>query len=321
MGFNIQTIGTYLPSNKIVYQEMNGPDKQIFEKNGGAKIRYWAIDPKETNSYMGSEALKTALKEANMTYSELDLLINGSATFDHPIPHRSCLTQELMDPLVLMPSIDVGSTCLGFISSCIVANGLLSQGYNSIAIINSEKSSNSLNPNHLESYLLFGDGATATIIDGFGQSQLLANHLINYPAGARNTIVYAGGNVHLGYIPTEKENYYFQMSGISLLKQAKVLLPNFISELFNKAKLQWKDIDLVIPHQASKIGLELFQKMFQIPQEKWVVNIDSVGNLLSASIPMALQEVITSGRLKRGQTILIIGTGAGFSMGGLIIKY
>jgi 3-oxoacyl-[acyl-carrier-protein] synthase-3 len=94
-----------------------------------------------------------------------------------------------------------------------------------------------------------------------------------------------------------------------------------VSELFNKAKLQWKDIDLVIPHQASKIGLELFQKMFQIPQEKWVVNIDSVGNLLSASIPMALQEVITSGRLKRGQTILIIGTGAGFSMGGLIIKY
>lgn len=321
MGFNIQTIGTYLPSNKIVYQEMNGPDKQIFDKNGGAKIRYWASDPNETNSYMGSEALKTALKGENMAYSELDLLINGSATFDYPIPHRSCLTQELMDPLALIPSIDVGSTCLGFISSCIVANGLLSQGYNSIAIINSEKSSNSLNPNHLESYLLFGDGATATIINGLGRSQLLANHIINYPAGARNTIVYAGGNVHLGYIPTEKENYYFQMSGISLLKQAKVLLPNFVSELFNKAKLQWKDIDLVIPHQASKIGLELFQKMFQIPQEKWVVNIDSVGNLLSASIPMALQEVIASGRLKRGQTILIIGTGAGFSMGGLILKY
>ncbi len=321
MGFNIQTIGIYLPSNKIGYQEKNGPDKQIFEKNGGAKIRYWASNSNETNSYMGSEALKTALKDANMAYSELDLLINGSATFDYPIPHRSCLTQELMDPLALIPSIDVGSTCLGFISSCIVANGLLSQGYNSIAIINSEKSSNSLNPNHLESYLLFGDGATATIINGFGPSQLLANHIINYPAGARNTIVHAGGNVHLGYIPTEKENYYFQMSGISLLKQAKILFPNFVSELFNKAKLQWKDIDLVIPHQASKIGLELFQKMFQITEEKWVVNIDSVGNLLSASIPMALQEVITSGRLKRGQTILIIGTGAGFSMGGLILKY
>jgi len=321
MGFNIKTIGTFLPSNKIVYQEQNGPNKQIFEKNGGAKIRYWASDPNETNSYMGSQALKTALQGENMAYGELDLLINGSATFDYPIPHRSCLTQELMDPLALIPSIDVGSTCLGFISSCIVANGLLSQGYNSIAIINSEKSSNSLNPNHLESYLLFGDGATATIINGFGPSQLLANHIINYPAGARNTIVYAGGNVHLGYIPTEKENYYFQMSGISLLKQAKVLMPNFVSELFNKAKLQWKDIDLVIPHQASKIGLELFQKMFQIPQEKWVVNIDSVGNLLSASIPMALQEVIASGRLKRGQTILIIGTGAGFSMGGLILKY
>lgn len=320
MNFTINNTSIYLPK-KIVEAPAKGPLDflNILKRYGAIQKRHWAVD--ESCSFMGAEALTMATEVAGIQYSDIDMLLNGSATFDYPIPHKSCMTQELMDKHALIPSMDVGATCLGFIASCIVANGLLSQGYKRIAIINSEKCSQSLNPKHFESFYLFGDGAAATIIESEGKGKLIASHLINYPLGARYTMVQAGGNEHLGYKCDDQDMFYFQMSGLPLMKEAKRLLPKFVEELFSKAKMHWNDIDLVIPHQASKTALVLFRDMFDIPKNKMVINIDEVGNTLSASIPIALHYAEKTGQLKRGMKVLVIGTGAGFSIGALILEY
>lgn len=320
MSFNIRNTGIFLPQ-----QQLNAPKKKalsflnLLKRYGAVDTRYWATH--ESCSHMGAEALRSVLSASDMHYNDIDLLINGSATFDYPIPHKSCLTQELVNDDALIPSIDVGSTCLGFIASCIVANGLLQQGYNKIAIINSEKSSPSLNPEHYESYYLFGDGAAATIIDKEGSGKILASHLINHPKGARHTIVHAGGNENLGFKCQDESLFFFQMAGIPLMKEAKKLLPPFMDTLLQKAGKTMSEIDLIIPHQASKTALSMFMSMFNIPSDQIVINIDDVGNTLSASIPIALHYAEKNGQLKRGMTVMIIGTGAGFSVGGLIIEY
>ena len=320
MSFTILDIGSYLPVKKIELPENPTIEQKIqFKRYGAIVQRFWA--EKESCSEMGAQALKDVLHATRTDYRSLDLLINGSATYDYPVPHKSCLTQEKIDNRALVPSIDVGSTCLGFIASCIVANSLLQTGYTKIAIVNSEKCSPSLNPKHFETYWLFGDGAAATLLTNQGDGNMLSSLLINYPLAAKHTIVEGGGNENHSLHCDDKDKFYFKMSGIPLLKEAKKLLPEFVEQLLKKAGLTWKDIDLIVPHQASKTALDLFAQLFSIPKEKMIVNIDEVGNTLSASIPLAFKYAVARKKLEKGMKVMVIGTGAGLSIGGFILQY
>lgn len=320
MSFNILHIASYLPGKKInLPLHPTNEEKRLFHRFGAIEQRFWA--EKESCSEMGAHAIKEALQLTKTEYRSLDLLINGSATYDFPVPHKSCLTQEQIDNKALVPSIDIGSTCLGFIASCIVADSLLQTGYQKIAIVNSEKCSPSLNPKHFETYWLFGDAATATLLSNEGDGKMLSSLLINYPLAARHTIVEGGGNEHHSLHCEDKDKFYFKMSGIPLLKEAKKLLPEFTQRLLNKAGLTWGDIDLIVPHQASKTALELFAQMFNIPKHKMVINIDEVGNTLSASVPLALKNAMDNNAIQKGMKVMVIGTGAGLSIGGFILQF
>ena len=164
----IRSIASYIPSQKISSEKLEqqlGLPKGWVMKANGVQNRYH-VAAHETGAYMGAKALQKALDKAGLQFEDLDLLIDASGSFDHPIPHNACLIPKEMGILDAgIPCWDIDSTCLGFVTALDTASYLLEgKRYKNIAIVNSEIASKSLNPNDPKTATLFGDAATAAIV-------------------------------------------------------------------------------------------------------------------------------------------------------------
>lgn len=316
----------YLPQ-KIESSEIEekfGIPKGWSEKYSGVKSKHWVTH--ETNAFMGAESLKSALNRANLKLKDLDLIISASGTYDYPIPHQAPLTKKQLNNYgTSVPAISIDSTCLSFVTALDISSYLLDgERYSRIAIISSEISSKNLNSKDFETFTLFGDGASCAIVEYCPneKSEILSAHMITKEEGAEETIVKAGGiKYHPKDNPFTPKMYSFQMKGINLLRLAKKYIRPFIDELISKSNTSVDDIDYFVPHQGSKMGLLLFEKIYPEFKNKIANNLRTHGNCIALSIPMALYDAIEEGKIKRGDIIVLAGTSAGFSIGGLILKY
>jgi len=322
----IISMAKYLPqkieSSEI--EEKYGIPKGWSEKYSGVKTKHWVTY--ETNAFMGAECLKLALKKAALKLEDLDLIISASGTYDHPIPHQAPLIKKQLKSYGTdVPAISIDSTCLSFVTALDISSYLLDGiRYNRIAVISSEIASKTLNPKDFETFTLFGDGASCAIVEYCPNenSEIIAAHMITKEEGAEETIVKGGGiKYHPKDYPFTPEMYSFQMKGINLLRLAKKYIRPFIDTLMNKSNISITDIDYFVPHQGSKMGLFLFKKLYPEFKNKIADNLSTHGNCIAASIPMALHDAIALGNIKRGDIIVLAGTSAGFSIGGLILKY
>lgn len=323
----IVAMGKYLPS---VYEshdlERNyGLPEGWSEKNSGVKRRRKALF--ESNGYMGARALENALEKASWDLSHIDMLIAAGSTFDYPLPHQSSVIKsELKEGLSHhFPAIDIDSTCLSFISAFEMAAALLDgKQYKRIAIVNAEVGSKGLNSKNWETLTLFGDAAVATLVayDSEGQSGVCKTMQRTYSEGVNHTMIKGGGNKYFARdYPYDEELFSFQMHGIKLLKMAKRIMPEFMDSFFEDLPLNLTEIDVIIPHQASKTGLQIFKNTFAFKPNQVKENLLEYGNCISASIPLLLLETIEKGELQRGDYCFLTGTSAGFGMGGTLIKY
>ena len=327
---HIISTGIYLPGEPIsssFLEQQNGLPEGWAKRYSGVEQRHWA--GAESGTDMAVNALEAALEKAEMAYKDLDLLVSASATYDYPIPHNACLIQErLCKGDRLVPGFDIDATCLGLIVALDVCSRMLDgRRYKKIAIVCSEIASKSLNPNDWETLTLLGDAAVAIII-GYpedaetSESGILAGDLTTYPHAARYNIVEAGGNCQPGHHFTgDATPYFFKMEGIKLLRLAMEKVPEFVTKFYEPVGMTLEATDYIVPHQASLAGLMLAQKALEVPLEKMMINLPRYGNTLSCSVGLALHELLESGRVKRGQTILMLGSGAGFSIGGVLLRY
>jgi len=320
--------GKYLPKRVVLSEEIEekmGLEKGWSLSRSGVAKRHFVED--ETCSYMGARALEQALENANLKYEDLDAIIGASGSYDHPIPYNSCLIQRELGKIDSgTPCWDIDSTCLSFVTAFDVVSYLIEAGkYNTVAIVTSEISSKSLNYKERESSTLLGDGAAAVIIRKSKEnedSKIIASDMETYSKGALLTVVKGGGNyLHPNDPNSKPEDFTFHMEGREILGIAFEKLPKFFEKLFKKAGFPVKNIDLMIPHQASKVGLEMAKQYLGLSDEQFMVNIETHGNCIAASIPMALHDAIEQNRMKRGDKICLIGTAAGLSIGGLIFIY
>ncbi len=325
--FSIKGAGKYLPKSVILSSEIENelslPEGYIFERIG-VKSRHFAKE--ESNTFMAKQALKSALKEAHLSIKDIDCLIGASATFDYIIPNRSSLIKNAFKEASAydFPCIDINTVCTSFISALDYASLLLSSGdYHNIAIVSSESSAKGLNPTNVETYSLFGDGAAAVIVSGSHQkSGLIKYKSKTYAEAAKFTIIEGGGNVnHTKYVPYDPSIYSFNMQGRKLLKNVKNTLPKFLSEFFNPLAVSLQDIDLIIPHQASKLGMRMLIGMNKNNAKNIVDQLENHGNCIAASIPMALATSIDNKTLKEGDTCFLLGTAAGMTISGLLFTY
>ncbi len=325
--FRIRGVGKYLPktivSSGAIERELGLPEGYIY-KMVGVKNRHKAVE--ESNTYMGEQALREALSDAKMNIADIDCLIGASATFDYVIPNRSSLIKNAFKEAheLDFPCIDINTVCASFISALDYASLLLlTEEYNNIAIVSSEKSIKGLNPKDEETYSLFGDGAAAVIVSRTAQNAGLIKYSSkSYSEGVKYTMIEGGGNLkHPKDFPYAPALYSFKMQGIKLLKNVKSILPKFFSDFFNRENNPMQDVDLIVPHQASKLGLKMLVALNGGKTDNIINQLENYGNCIAASVPMALVTSIKNNRLKEGDTCFLIGTAAGLTISGLLFKY
>jgi 3-oxoacyl-[acyl-carrier-protein] synthase III len=321
-------MGKYLPPRQVSASELEvqmGLESGWIMAKSGVALRHFVEE--DTNASMGAKALNQALERAGIAYEELDLIISAAGSYDYPIPDTSCLIQKSAghgDSGI--PSFTVDATCLSFITALDLASCLLDCGrYKQIAIVSSEAASKSLNYQEWESATLLGDGAAAAIVRATpaGEpSAVLSAAMETYGDGAFHTWVRGGGNVfHPRLESFDPEAYTFHMNGAAVLGMAFRKLRPFVKKLFAELDFSLQEVELFVPHQASKVALEKAQSLFRLSDQQFVSNLETHGNCIAASIPMALCDVIEQKRLQRGDRVCLLGTGAGLSLGGLVFVY
>ena len=290
----IEGMGRYLPQQVLSseLEEKHGIPLGWSEKYSGVKKRHHVTF--ETNGYMGARAIEDALEKCNLSLSEIDLIISAGATYDYSLPNQSCIIKsELKDGHVFnTPTMDIDTSCLSFISAFEVANSLFDgDKYKRIIIVTSEISSKGLDSNNRETITLFGDAAVAAILqyDEESEGHVFKSNLKTYSEGAYDSIIKGGGNkYHFKDHPYDQKLFSFSMNGKKMIKMVKQKLPEFVGDFFSETPFSIEDIDVIIPHQASKLGKVIINKLYNFKKGRLKENLDSYGNCIAASIPLLL---------------------------------
>lgn len=323
----ILATGKYLPKNKVTANQLAqrlGLEESWIAKKSGVLIRHFVED--ETASQMGAFAAKEVLAAAGFSFSDIDCLVCTSSVPEQAIPCTASLIQKQLgagDSGV--PAFDINSTCLSFMTGLDMVSYLVEAGrYNRVLLVATEIS-RGLNWEDKETCTLFGDGAAAVIIgksDAGDSSRILCSRMETYGKGAHLSECQGGGNkVHPREYAQNSQSFLFAMDGKGIYRLASQIMPGFVERMLQPSGLSMADMQLVIPHQASLMAMQLIRKHLGIPEEKFMVIVHNHGNTMAASVPMALHEAIAQGKLHRGDRVMLLGTSAGFSVGGIVLEY
>jgi 3-oxoacyl-[acyl-carrier-protein] synthase-3 len=322
-------VGRYLPQRIVPSAEIEarcGLPSGWVERWSGVRERRWVADENETSSFMGAEAAKEAVANAGLKLHDVDLIINASGTPEQAIPDGGALIQRQLGlGSSGIACLTVHATCLSFLVALDMSANLLATGrYQRILIVSADIGSVGLNFAEPETATLMGDAAAAAVVihtPPGEHSQLYAARLETYSEGADMTTIRGGGSRrHPNNPATRPEDNLFHMEGLNLLRLVRQYGPGFLERLSPGLSTGLGDIQLVIPHQASLAALR-FLHHFGWPAEQMVLTLDWLGNCVAASLPVTLYEAIHQGRLQRGDKVLLIGSGAGLSFGGIVLRY
>lgn len=321
-------LGWYLPERRVMNAELEAqfdiPASWI-ERVTGVRERRYASS--ETSAGMGASAIHMALEAAGLRVDDLDAILGASTAPQQAIPCTAALVQrELNAPEGASACFDINSTCLSFLFALQTATHLVAAGvYRTVAIYSSEIGSRSLNPRERESAVLFGDAAAAAIVtrSRLGEpSAVWHAQFETHSSGADLTEIVGGGTLHHPNDPTTTaEMNMFHMRGMAVFKQAALLLGPFLDRFFSTVRWERSQVDAVVPHQASRHGVELLTSRLGFSSDQVVVNLAVRGNCIAASIPLALAEASYSGRIRRGDRVVLIGSGAGLTLGAVALTF
>lgn len=260
-----------------------------------------------------------------MTIENIDLIVGACGVGQQAIPCNAALFQQALGAETSgIPCFDVNSTCLSFLSALeLAAYFIIGKRYKNILIISSELPSKGLNWDDLETCTIFGDGAAACVIGpSTGNSAILGSYLETHSIGSDFCKIEAGGTLippHLSY--QFPEACYFNMDGKKVFKLATKMIHHTMTEVFKQARIHLDDVDLVIPHQASKLALHHVQKQLNLSDKRFGMVYEHIGNQMAASIPTAMCILREQQVLKRGQLIYLLGTGAGLASAGMALIF
>ena len=332
MSTNAVTIygtGRYLPeqcmSANSVDQLLGWPEGQSYARFGIANRHVASQD--ETSSFMAAEAAKNALNMAQCDARDIDLILGACGVMEQPIPSTAVLVQ---DRLGLgksgIPAFDINATCLSFLQALDVAGLWIQSGRaHRVLVFSSDIASCGLDWTHPESAAIFGDGAAAIIVGpGNGTTHdgaILAHGFETYSEGKEACVLAAGGtrvNPARGIAAGDDK---FRMDGSKAFRVTSSHLPKFLSRLLARTGIEKDALDCIIPHQASAHALQHAIRALRLPAHKVVNIFAQTGNQIASSIPSALDHAVRTGMLQRGQTALMIGTSAGISLGGTVVRF
>jgi len=320
--------GSILPALRVTAEDLDArlslPEGTSFARNG-IRARHFAND-QETTSAMSTQAICRALNSAGLHAQDLDAIIFSGVMSEQPMPSTATLIhRRLNGRMDGVSCFDINASCAGFLKGVeIAASGIQSGLWRYVAVVAAELASKGLNWDDLDTCTLFGDGAGAAILGPTPpdrSSAILAMRSVTLSEGSDLCVMRAGGSrFNMRTPPANLVDYLFSMNGRSLLRLIQKHLPSFLNSLLEETG----DIDLIVPHQASAVGLAFLRKQLAERPGDPIPFIDilsETGNQVSASIPIALDSAVRRGLLQRGHTALLLGTAAGVSLNGITIRY
>jgi 3-oxoacyl-[acyl-carrier-protein] synthase-3 len=321
----IVSTGRYLPdrvlTNADLEQMVDTTDEWIRERTG---IRERRIADAATGAAdMGAAASRVAMERAGVQPGELDVIVVATATPDRLLPSTACDLQALLGA-TNAAAYDVSAACSGFIYALAVAEGQVAAGSAEIAlVVSAEKMSGIVDWTDRSTCVLFGDGAGAAIVRRVGNGHgVLSNFIRSDGTLAELLWRPAGGvKVPLDVALLDRKMHLVQMAGREVFKSAVRSMAEAADQALMRAGLTGSDIDLLIPHQANIRIIEATARYAGIPMEKVFVNVDRYGNMSSATVPVALDEAAEQGRIRRGDNILLVAFGAGFTWASSVLRW
>ena len=315
--------GSYLPPHRLTNAELvaelaakglETSDEWIVERTG-IKARHFAA-PDVTSSDLGLEAAKRAIEAAGLQAADIDLIIVATSTPDMVFPSAACILQHKLG-IAGCPAFDIQAVCSGFIYALTVADAMIKTGTASKAlVVGAEVFSRILDFSDRTTCVLFGDGAGAVVLEASETPGILASDL--HADGKHVGILSVPGHVSGGKVLGSP---LLQMDGKAVFKLAVSVLESAARATLAKANLTEADIDWLIPHQANLRIMHSTAKKLKLPLEKLIVTVDQHGNTSAASIPLALDEAVRSGKVKKGDILMLEGVGGGFTWGAVLLKY
>ncbi len=324
----IAGLGWYLPERRVPSAELAERFKLapgLIERTTGVLERRYAGG--ETASGMGAAAARMALAQAGLEPSQLDAIVGASSAPQQCIPCTAALVQrELGAPEGRSLCFDINATCLSFLVALQTAAQFIAAGvYRTVLVYSSEIASPSLDPAQWESAALFGDAAAAAVLTRSAPgepSTIWHAQFATYSSGADLTQCLGGGTLHHPNDPrTTPEMNLFHMQGLAVFRQAVRIMRPFLDQFFDTLGWQREQVAAVVPHQASRHGVEQLSDRLGFRHEQVFTNLSQRGNCVAASIPLALAEAVHSGRIQRNDRVVLLGTGAGLTVGAIALTF
>ncbi|WP_028888613.1 3-oxoacyl-ACP synthase III family protein [Tenacibaculum ovolyticum] len=323
---NARIIGTgsYTPekiyTNEYLETILPTNSKWVFD-NLGIKERHIA-DENEATSDLAWKAGKRAIENAELSKDDIDLIIVCTATPDRLAPSTACIVQDKLKAYNAV-AFDVSAVCSGFLFGMSVASQYISSGvYDNVLVIGADTFSKITDWTRRDA-VFFGDGAGAAVISHSNvNGGFLAYRLYSDGRGKENFTIPGGGSEFPTSSKTlEEGKHFFQMNGRAVYETATKVLPKAINQVLEDTGLTIDDIDLMVPHQPSIGILKKTAELIGLPFEKVMTNMDRYANTSGGTLPILLDEVHRSGKIKKGDRILFAAVGSGWTYGASIIKW
>ncbi|MGB0514306.1 MAG: beta-ketoacyl-ACP synthase III [Wenzhouxiangellaceae bacterium] len=313
--------GAYLPekvlTNADLEKMVDTSDQWIRERTGIRERRIAAND--QTTGDLAEQAGRIALEESGVAPGEIDLLVVGTTTPDLVFPSTACLIQQRLG-LGECAAFDVNAACSSYIYALSVATQYIQAGgAKKVLVIGAETISRMLDWSDRTTCVLFGDGAGATVLVADENPGVLSTHI--HANGGYGDLLHVGVGVSRGFKAEPNGGVAVQMKGNEVFKVAVNMLGRIADETLARNNMDKHELDWLIPHQANLRIIKATARKLDMPMDRVIVTIDRHGNTSSASVPLALDEAIRSGRVKRGDHMLLEAFGGGFTWGAALVRY
>ncbi|TWB44455.1 beta-ketoacyl-ACP synthase III [Nitrospirillum pindoramense] len=314
--------GSYLPARVLTNDDLakmvDTSDEWITQRTG-IRSRHIAAEGEKTSD-LALAAAKAALAHGNVPVDDLDLIVLATATPDQTFPATAAKVQAALG-MTRGAAFDVQAVCSGFIYALSVADNFIRAGQaRTVLVIGAETFSRILDWNDRGTCVLFGDGAGAVVLraqEGEGTARdrgILSTHL--HSDGRHHDLLYVDGG------PSSTQTVgHVRMAGQEVFKHAVANLAEVVGEALDANGLAPEDLDWLVPHQANRRIIENTARKLKMDANQVVLTVDHHGNTSAASIPLALCEAVTDGRIKQGELVLLEAMGGGFTWGAALVRF
>ncbi|MBV8585873.1 MAG: ketoacyl-ACP synthase III [Verrucomicrobia bacterium] len=317
--------GSYAPERILTNQELeqlvDTSDEWIRSRTGIRERRIAADN--EATSDLAIKAAQAAMLQAEVTAAELDLIVVATVTPDTLFPATACWVQRKLGA-INAACFDVSAACSGFIYALEIAQQFISTHvYDTILIIGADKLSAITDWTDRNTCVLFGDGAGAAVLRNRANSHGVISSYMGSDGAFTDILVMPGGGSRCPITPSNVDQRLntIKMVGKEVYKQAVTSMFHATNRVLEDAGLRYEDISCVIPHQANLRIIEAIAERMHLPLEKFFVNLDRYGNTSAAAVAIALDEANRSGRVQRGDYVLLVAFGGGLTWASSVIQW